>query len=952
MKYIFAGILLVDAVLGFYYPIHYIITKRIKITEEKWFMLASLASGIWSVGFGFLPLQIDATKAYFCRMFGMVGVFLYFIFALVLVCNISYIKKKVRGIVYAFASLGIPLYFFVVAPGAAEYYMKNGLMTYRFNPGDVNNLYTAYSCCLAVILFTIIFYTIKTSELKRVKDFAKKMLWVALLLVLGMVLDTIFPLIGLSAIPGSSITQFWAILLLYFLLLERRKSEVNVHNMSEFIYYSLVNPVLVYDSNRTIKIANDAATAFFEFEEVGNQKNQAYVTYLFDVEADDVFGFEGENTSIDAVCIKNKIDCNISVSKINDKYGDLLGYILIITDVSERKKTLISLEKAKEEADIANKSKSMFLANMSHEIRTPMNSIIGFAELSLNSELPDEVREYVGDIRRSANTLLSLINEILDISKIESGNMELIETEYLLENIIKDVYLIIEMQAKKKNLSFSVDIEGDIPRRMLGDKTRLREILINLLANAVKYTEKGSVKLKISNRSRSFDVVELEFDVIDTGIGIKEEDKKQIFELFSRVDLRNTRQIEGTGLGLALTKGYLELMGGELEVESVYGEGSTFKVIVKQKIIDDAPVQFSMNISDADEKSSMGNIRLRDTEVLVVDDNQINLKVIQHSMMHYGLKVTVAGSGIEAIKLCENNRFDIIFMDQMMPEMDGVQSMKEIRKLNPYYSTSDNCKIIVLTANAISGARTELIKEGFDEYLSKPIDYSMLEELFEKLLRKEKIYYTEDEKVLVTDKKEKEGSNMSEILNNLKTIIDIEKGLMYCANSEDIYLSVIALFVKNSEKQIEELKNFYEKKDVGNFTISIHSIKGSCLNIGADEQAAVAKDLEMAGKRDDMQYIEGKIGDFLTEYTDFVQMIKDILVNGGIEIPVDKKVSIGEYLEKLQDCVDSYDIAGMTDIIKDMKKTLSDEDLEKIKELEMLVDEIDIEGISEWIKVN
>lgn len=955
MKYFIEVIFIVDTVLAFYYVVNYHIAKKIQSREEKLFVRSSFASGIWSIGFGLLPIQTDSQMAYYCRSFGMLGVFMYLIFALLLVCYISNLGRKMRNMTYSVALLGIPLFFLVTAPSVTEYYMSKDVMTYRFKPGIANGLYTAYTCILAMLLFAIVIYTIKTAELKRIKDFSKKMIWVGMLLVFGMVLDTIFPMLGYPAIPGSSITQFWAILLLNYALKEKKKSEVNVHNMSEFIYNSLANPVVVYDSKRNIKIANDAATTFFKIEEMKKQKAPCPITYLFDMPEDEVFVFDGENNSFDAKCIRNNKECNVSVSKIDDKYGDLIGYIFMITDVSERKKTLLSLEKAKEEADAANRAKSMFLANMSHEIRTPMNSILGFAELALNNAIDDSVREYVGDIRRSANTLLSLINEILDISKIESGNMELVETEYLLENILKDVYLIVGMQAEKKKLEFEFEVENEVPRKLLGDKSRVREVLINILGNAVKYTEKGSVTLKIKTVSKSFDIVELEFDVIDTGIGIKKEDIKSIFESFSRVDLKNTSKIEGTGLGLALTKGYLELMEGSLDVESEYEKGSTFKAKLKQKIVDDIPMTFSKDCCDREEKTSLGNMKLKDTSVLVVDDNPINLKVIQHTLIHYGLVVDVAESGFEAIKQCESKQFDIIFMDQMMPDMDGIESMKEIRRINSCYADKEKCKIIVLTANAISGARMELIKEGFDEYLSKPIDYNMLEEIFEKLVPKEKIYYvneSEKGKNINEKTKEKGDVKMSNTLEKLKEIIDVEKGLAYCTNSEDIYLKVLALFVKNTDKQVRDIKNFYEEKDIKNFTIIVHAIKGSCLNVGADEQAVVPKDLEMAGKRDDMPYIEERFDKFISEHEAFVNGIKDILVAGGVEIPVDKKASLEEYFEKILDCVDSFDVAGMSTLMKEMKENLADEDLEKIKELEPLIDDVDMDGIAEWVEKN
>lgn len=399
------------------------------------------------------------------------------------------------------------------------------------------------------------------------------------------------------------------------------------------------------------------------------------------------------------------------------------------------------LQEATKAAELANKSKSAFLARMSHEIRTPINAVIGFSELSLKNNPDPETADYLDNIKRSSHALLAIINEVLDISRIESGKMELSETPYYFSPIIKDIYSIFQNQSERKGLKFCLNYDKEIPGKLIGDKVRIREILINLLNNAVKYTKEGSVTLNINILSKDTAKIVLEFEVSDTGIGIKQEDIGDVFTIFSRADEKNNENIEGTGLGLAIVESYIKMMGGNITVESEYGKGSTFRAVIPQVISDSTPMVLDENFADSDIDSySLGDMKVKDTRVLLVDDNKINLKVIKLSLNHYGIEVDTADSGAEAIEKCKEYVYPIVFMDQMMPGMDGIEAMHHIRNEIEAYKDG-NSKIIVLTANAMSGQRDELIANGFDEYLGKPINYKLLEMNLKKFLPKEKLYY-------------------------------------------------------------------------------------------------------------------------------------------------------------------------------------------------------------------
>jgi CheY-like chemotaxis protein len=364
-----------------------------------------------------------------------------------------------------------------------------------------------------------------------------------------------------------------------------------------------------------------------------------------------------------------------------------------------------------------------------------MNAIVGFSELALSEELDPKIHEYIVDIRSASHNLLAIINDILDISKIESGKMELVCGEYYTKNLFNDVFLIVDGQTKKKGLKFKMSVADDMPKKMYGDKIRIRGVLINLLNNAVKYTDSGSVELQAQVLDKTDDIATLKLSVKDTGIGISKEDREKLFESFSQVDKTVNYGKEGTGLGLAIVQGFVELMGGEVSVESEYGKGSTFTVIIKQKILDDGAADKIYTSSDeVSEDYGISDMKLEDVRVLVVDDNIMNLKMAKSSMEHYGLTTDIAGSGKLAVEMCRNTHYQIVFMDQMMPVMDGVEAMKEIRKLDKHYELGGPGKIIILTANTMNGMREQMMAEGFDEFLGKPLNFKQLERLLKRFL--------------------------------------------------------------------------------------------------------------------------------------------------------------------------------------------------------------------------
>lgn len=391
---------------------------------------------------------------------------------------------------------------------------------------------------------------------------------------------------------------------------------------------------------------------------------------------------------------------------------------------------------AMERAESANRAKSVFLANMSHEIRTPMNAIIGMSDFILRDSEDETARENAEQIRRASESLLAIINDILDFSKIEAGKFELVETEYHPIDVIRDVSKLISFRLVGKPVELKLDVATDIPTTVFGDEIRIKQIAINLLNNAVKFTQTGSITFKVwSEKVPDSDEVLLYGDVIDTGIGIKEEDMGKLFNSFSQLDTKRNRAVEGTGLGLAISMRLAKQMGGDLSATSVYGEGSTFSFYVKNRIVDGRPIgKFESAKVEKERKKFEISFTAPTARVLVVDDSKVNLKVAEGVLKPYKMQVDSVISGQEAIERVKNEDYDLVLMDHMMPEMDGVEATWEIRRLEK----GKNLPIVVLTANALSGNREKYLNQGFDDYIAKPIIIQDADYIFQKFIPKAK----------------------------------------------------------------------------------------------------------------------------------------------------------------------------------------------------------------------
>ena len=551
-------------------------------------------------------------------------------------------------------------------------------------------------------------------------------------------------------------------------------------------------------------------------------------------------------------------------------------YVVLSEKKARENKELL---REKENAESASKAKSIFLANMSHEIRTPINGILGMDSMLLKECKDESLRDYALNIQSAGQTLLSLINDILDISKIESGKMEILPVTYSVFTVLNDCYNMVAIRAHDKNLELVMDISPDIPRALFGDEVRIRQVVNNLLSNAVKYTNEGSVTLKVYAEKVKVDPiqggdskqVELYIQVKDTGIGIRERDRKKLFEDFVRLDEKRNRNIEGTGLGLNLTKQLLDMMGGSIEVESTYGEGSTFTVRLLQQVSDEKPLgdfeklyEEHVNVVDAVHE----RFEAPEARVLVADDMQMNLKVFMGLLKSTKIQIDTAVNGAEALELIQKQHYDVIFLDHMMPVMDGVEAFRRMKKdaSNPNKDTP----VVMLTANAVSDARNSYMDEGFSDYLAKPIREEVLLETLKKFLPKHLI------KVVKEDPAEPVNEATPKTRKTLSDLLDTATGLAYCMNDQNFYKEMLVEYVKSDKS--DELVEYFDKGDFEYYRITVHAVKSTSLTIGAAKISEDAKALEMACKENNLDYVKQNHGLFMQEYSELIRVLQAELV--------------------------------------------------------------------------
>ena len=772
------------------------------------------------------------------------------------------------------------------------------------------------------------------------------------------------------------------------------------------------------------------------------------------------------DTKIRQVALRTDVDPDVlreAMDKVNilpkstiDRAAQFLyEFAAILSDVAYSKYVT---EMAEQDMEKAAQMKSDFLANMSHEIRTPMNAVIGMAEMALREDLPQSARYYINQIKSSGRELLTIINDILDFSKIESGKLDIIPVEYETMSVVNDVTNVIVTRLKDKDVELILKLNPQVPRTLLGDNIRIKQILINIANNAVKFTNEGKITIQLDYHRVSPGVVEMLLSVEDTGIGIKEEDLPKLFQSFQQVDSKRNRNVEGTGLGLAISQQLVQSMGGDVWVESVYGEGSRFGLTFPQQIVDDAP---SITLEEPEKKAVAGlisngyvkeqlaadcavlNVSYEDiassegldhfvqangdkelfffiekpyfteegkefaekhpdikvviladffdderydianlfvmkkpvyalnlatllkggdmnsvfgdksddridfiapeADILVLDDNSVNLTIAEGLLQPLKMKIQTATSGPAAIDKAKHNHFDIIFMDHMMPEMDGIEAMQLIRELDEYKEKP----IIALSANAVGGIKEKFLNAGMSDFVAKPIELHTLISKVKQWLPQEKIQEADDtEEAAVTN----EQNELPDVIGDL----DVQAAVQMLG-SKKMYFTILENYYKVIDKKADVIRNHWEQEDWKNYTIEVHALKSLSRQVGAGTLADLAAELEKAGNEGNTEFIMQYTDELLTRYLDYIPVLepyfkKEESTEAKEEIAVD---ALQEFLDQLLEAADNLDIDQMETLIADMEHySYPDGQKELFERLKEAVEGMDTEEcetiLQEW----
>ncbi len=848
----------------------------------RYYMLVmGFFGALWSGGYGIMGFTETGEAAAVFRAVGLVGVVG---FMMTEALMIAYMVELPKWLFRAYAMIFgifavVDLYFFI--PDQHTFVRLNGRMCYYSTNSFGRMVHNIFLAFVAVTMIAMAILWVHKEKPKRQSYYVRAAILANIAILFSIIPDTILPMLGKPSFPSSAYGMFLTYMITWFWATRFNAFSITVGNLSQYIYESANTAILIFDEYFRLVLANPYGQELLGIKKIENQK----LMQLFqgtEAECGRIKdGILRDNKGVaELVSVHGAISCSLNFSLARDFHDDPYCIVCFVYDLTKEKNML-------EEVVRANEAKSQFLANMSHEIRTPINGILGMDSVLLKECHDENLREYAKNIQSAGQSLLSIINDILDISKIESGKMEILTIRYQLFSVLNDCYNLTKIKLQNKPVSFIMQINEKLPSWLYGDEVRIRQIINNFLSNAVKYTKEGNITFELDFEEKTDEQILLVITVRDTGIGIKEEDLGKLFESFTRIEEKRNRNIEGTGLGLNLTKNLVNLMGGEVFAESTYGKGSCFTAKIPQKIADAKPMgdfgkryQQYLSTSDDDKLSFLAP----DAKILVVDDVTMNLKVVEGLLKATKIQIDTAVSGSECLECVKTTPYQMIFLDHMMPEMDGLETLEHMKNLadNPNAQTP----VIMLTANAIVGAKEEYIEAGFTDYLTKPIRETELLEMILKYLPEELvcenggqgIEKSQDAQDMEQPEAGGEGAEPLQRLEQLEGL-DVKTGLTYCMNEEDFYIEMLHEFLQADKAS--QLKHFLAEEDWDNYRTTVHALKSTSLTIGAAHLSGEAKALEMAAKEGNMDYIRSHHDGVMDEYKELTDHLKEILENGA-----------------------------------------------------------------------
>ncbi len=805
-------------------------------------------------------------------------------------------------------------------------------------------LFPLFLLCWVGIPFALALFVLINAILHQPKHRERRQ-YVAVLIMssLPIIIFIAFALKLIKSFDPTPMTLGLCMSLVVILIWNRRNYDFR-HLAASVVLSSMSDGVIALDEQQRLVSCNPAAMEIFPQLKQMHTGNQ-----IADIEnfSEDMLNEDvAHSLEFGGRCFESH------AKQIKNEDGRHQGYVILLLDVTDTRNHIDEIMQVRMQAEQANLAKSEFLANMSHEIRTPMNAIIGLSDIILEESRGRKVYAYAQDVQSAAKNLLAIINDILDLSKVEAGKMELVLSDYNVKSLVGEIVSMMDMAASKRGLLMKYEYDTSIPCKYRGDAGRIKQILINLLNNAIKFTREGYVKISIAGHpGTSPDEELLTFRVEDTGCGIRKEDCEKIFEDFKQVNSQLNRSAEGTGLGLSITKHLVQLMNGQIEVESEYGKGTVFTVTIPQKIVDrrslaEVPENEHRAAEQIDTFSAPG------VSALIVDDNTVNRKVARGFLNTYGLELTDASSGPEAIALVKEKSFDLIFMDHMMPEMDGIEAVEHIRQ--ECGENGQNAVIIALTANAMEGVKEKFLSCGFQDFITKPLDRKSLNELLKRWIPTER---RRERPAELPFQRRDPQPDMFRIKG-----IDVSFAAQHSMNDAESYREILSLFCLDGKRKTVLLQDLIRQDDLKGYETEVHGLKSASANIGALELSALAKAQELAARSEDRSAIEQGFPTLLRAYKEQLSNIQAFL-SGEPTVPEEDSLpemdretvvkEVGDALERLEnfrskECAEkiagllqhklSKDLTAQLREIQNQLKLYEDDEAEKL--LHQLLDEL------------
>lgn len=907
-----------DVLMGWH-----IYTMDKNASQNKKAVKLFLAVAVWTAGFALVGVSKEADIAENLVHMSMVGSAMWLAWCpeyLMQSAFFSGVGKKYKYLYYfVYAAAVVYIISLMMRHESGRFVIVSHGVAYVSRMHGLMKSYFAALAGMLLLLGMLLLPIWKTKTLKRERRVVYLLTAAYGLLIVVTIADFVLPMLGIIIFPLGTLAATIFLAVLYRARKTVDRMNITTEVVSRHIYELVPIPLMIVRNDHTIVEVNQFSERFFE-KEAEEMKGRALEDFVGNAFFSLKNRFEKEvsqkkeNYEVSVTCHHNKNVCGLKYNIIYDNYGEFSYAVLQFTDMSKHYAMFHKLEESRNLAETANAAKTQFLANMSHEIRTPLNVILGMNEMILRETGEAFVAEYADNIKNAAESMVYMVNDILDMSKMESDKLEIIHTEYDIKSMLKSIVKAAGLKAKAKNIRLICDIDPELYVYLIGDENRIGQIISKFLNNAVKYTLSGTIVLRIQGERKAANSINLHIAVEDMGIGIRKEDIGKLFDVFSRVNLRENRTLSGLGLGLAIIKKTAEAMGGSVAVQSEYGKGSVFSATIPQRFEKTETVgdfnrwlgAFEAHTKDKKAKK----IYAPDAHILAVDDTNVNLEVVKALLKRTKIQIDTALSGAACLEMAAKKQYHMILMDHMMPEMDGIETLHALKRLEN--NLSKDAVVIALTANAVSGAREFYLEQGFDDYLKKPVKSAELEKMLAAYLPWELLESHKAEKQLLNDAEWADSVHFD--------CIDVKKGLVYTDNNPVLFQDIMKQFLQTGREQLYKTEQAYEQENWGDYERLVHTLKSASNGIGAEKLASHAKLLENAVKKEKMDYIRVNHRTAMDLYKTVLEELQDYFTQAGKDAKKDKTVCTELTKEQFSDrmllLMDRLDTAITTDIEK------------------------------------